>query len=82
MLNHSAGFNVCPTKMFQGHNPQILLHEANTIVSQTVDRLLLQKPYSCPNVVFKFYLNKQSETLGCTTNRDVQLFTTLRYLKI
>ena len=40
MLNHSAGFNVCPTKMFQGHNPQILLHEANTIVSQTVDRLL------------------------------------------
>ena len=51
MLKHSGGFNVCPTKMFQGHNPHILLSEANTIVTQTVDRLLLQKPYSRQNVV-------------------------------
>ena len=53
MLNHSGGFNVCPTKTFQVHNPQILLREANTMVLQTVDRLLLQKPYSRPNVVVK-----------------------------
>ena len=50
-LKHSEGFNVCPTKTFQGHNPQILLREANTIVSQKVDRILLQKPYSSLNIV-------------------------------
>ena len=53
MLKHGGGFNVFPTKTFQGHNPQILVHEPNTIVSQTVDWLLLQKPYSRPNVVVK-----------------------------
>ena len=50
MLKHSGNFNVCPTETFHGHNPQILLGEANTIVSQTEERLLLQKPYSPPNV--------------------------------
>ena len=53
MLKHRGRFNVCPTKTIQGHNPEILLREANTVVSHGL--LYLKKSMDNHTLEF-FYL--------------------------